>query len=128
MTTLIIVTLLVLVISQTILVGVVLVMYRGAREHLSTAMAISHFGCTQQVSELVSAKHDAVLLRNLADEYDAVENQAVLDRMRYTMRVNPEYATGNRTIPALWLRDKADEMDPEEIPDPIYNLAGDRVV
>jgi hypothetical protein len=90
--------------------------------------AVSHVGCVQQVGAAVSKAHDAMLLRNLADEYDAVENESVLVRLRREVRDSPDYTIGHKTIPALWLRRKADEMDPRSDEVKEHSLSGHRIV
>lgn len=117
MTALIIVLLLLLVLVLAVLAGMLLYFWRTTQRDFDEMNSLAHLACAERIARLVSAKHDAALLRVLADEYDSVRNQTVLERMRYTVRVNPEYATGDRTIPALWLRNKADEMDPPSTED-----------
>jgi hypothetical protein len=93
--------------------------------HVYVVNAVSHAGCVQQVGQAVSKQHDAALLRRMAEKYDSVENQTVLSRMRWERSNENDHRV---TIPAQWLREEADMIDPPPAETPMYDMSGQRVM
>lgn len=69
-----------------------------------------HESCHEAVEAVLrtaSKRTDASALRAAADKWDSVENQTLLKRLG-----RDEYEPGGPSVPAIWLRIQANQMDP----------------
>jgi hypothetical protein len=66
-----------------------------------------HAKCIAHIADVTSNRMVAVALRDLAERYDSVQGQRELHRARARWLDS----TGP-TVPAMWLLDRADELDP----------------
>lgn len=68
-----------------------------------------HAMCIAHIADVTSKRMVAVALRNLAKRYDSVQGERELHGLRQ------KYGSSRSdmaTIPALWLLERADELDP----------------
>lgn len=106
-------TTLLIITAVVLLAGLVYACHQieGLRKGLATEHE-NHKRCHDAAEDIVllySNRLAAAALRDAANRYDAIENQAELQRIGRTL-----YAVGGPSVPVYWLREQADLLDPPE--------------
>jgi hypothetical protein len=66
-----------------------------------------HAKCIAHIASATSNRVIAMALRERAEKWDSIENQADLRRL-----ANERYSPGGPSMPTIWLREEADLIDP----------------
>ena len=66
-----------------------------------------HAKCIAHVAHYVGNQHAALVLRDAAKDYDSVKGQAEAEHLME----NPNWRSGSHSLPALWLEQRADQID-----------------
>ena len=77
----------------------------AAVDRMLTAVRDNHAECVVMSTKAISTAHAAQVLRAAADRWDAVENVA-----RQKKLARERWSPEGPTLPAIWMRDLADEM------------------
>lgn len=83
-----------------------------------------HAKCVAHLTATSSNHFVAARVRDLADRWDSIEEQGNLRRL-----ANERYTPGGPSMPVIWLRYQADQLEGgTSTDDMIYNMAGERVL
>lgn len=85
-----------------------------------------HAKCIAHIASVTSNRFVADRLRQLAEKWDSIEEQANLKQL-----ARERYKPGGPSMPRIWLRQQAELLDPTEIDFnevAEYNLAGERLL
>lgn len=93
----------------TLLVGLLLaacIKIEKVQDEVRREVAARHHDSLDFI-DMLQAKHEAYLLRRLADQWDHPSEQGVLSKL-----AREKYNPGGPSMPAIWLREQANKIDP----------------